>query len=108
MHVKVSSGRILNPKLLLMCCWHLEWQPLPSAYECMYELPEPARGISKLNGRLGPLAHQEQDDSDFMINIPAYNCCVCQHLSHAHKLNTSRAQTKQGWILDGVPLNEPE
>ena len=32
--------------------------------------------------------NSRQDDSDFMINIPAYNCCVCQHLSHARKLDT--------------------
>lgn len=31
-----------------------------------------------------------QDDYDFMINITA-NCFVCQHLSHAHNLDTLRA-----------------
>ena len=35
--------------------------------------------------------NSRQDDSDFMINIPAYNCSVRQHLSHAHKLDTLRA-----------------
>ena len=30
LHVKVSLSKILNPKLLLMCGWHLAWWPLPS------------------------------------------------------------------------------
>ena len=41
-----------------------------------------------------------QDDSDFMINVPAYICCVCKRLSHEHKLDTLHAQTKQGWITE--------
>ena len=38
LHFEVSLGKILTTKLLLMCCGHLAWQPLPSVYECMYEL----------------------------------------------------------------------
>ena len=30
LHVKVSLSKILNPKLLLMCGWHLARWPLPS------------------------------------------------------------------------------
>ena len=30
LHVEVSLSKILNPKLLLMCSWHLAWWPLPS------------------------------------------------------------------------------
>ena len=29
--VEVSLSKILNPKLHLMCGWHLAWRPLPSA-----------------------------------------------------------------------------
>ena len=42
----------------------------------------------------------KQDKSNFLINVPAYSCCVCQHLSHAHNLDTLRAKTKQGWISE--------
>ena len=37
LHVKVSLSKILNSKFLLMCIWHLAWQPLPSVYECVCE-----------------------------------------------------------------------
>ena len=30
LHVKVSLSKILDPRLLLMCSWHLAWRPLPS------------------------------------------------------------------------------
>ena len=44
--------------------------------------------------------NSRQDDFDFMTNTPAYNCCVCQHLGHVHKLDTSGAQTMWGWITE--------
>ena len=31
LHVEVSLSKILSPKLLPMCSWHLVWRPLPSA-----------------------------------------------------------------------------
>ena len=30
LHVEVSLSKILNPKLLLVCSWHIAWRPLPS------------------------------------------------------------------------------
>ena len=37
LHLEVSLSKILNPKLLMMSSWHLEWQPLPSLYESVCE-----------------------------------------------------------------------